>query len=203
MRPPGGAKFIAYEPLEEVDGVSVESHGGLLVVFCEVVRLAAVDESSALGAQSFRRRNSRVRPNAVAARCAQAASSGVHSPRRRAIFCSLAGIFGFTRTDDDTNRVVVVGVRCESTRARGGSVAALLLNRRVVTALALWRGAGLPASRGRDLPPRPKRRRICEAVCLKRLGASLRRGAFVIAASSMRRDPAALSLRGSGVRPCR
>lgn len=47
MRPPGGAKFIAYDRLEEVEGASVEWHGGLLVVFSEVVRLAAVDEELA------------------------------------------------------------------------------------------------------------------------------------------------------------
>jgi hypothetical protein len=29
VRPPGGAKFIAYERLEEVEGASVEQRGGL------------------------------------------------------------------------------------------------------------------------------------------------------------------------------
>src|SRR5919108_6024965 len=48
VRPPGGAEFIAYERLEEVEGASVEWRGGSLVVFCEV-RLAGVDKELGAG----------------------------------------------------------------------------------------------------------------------------------------------------------
>jgi hypothetical protein len=53
VRPPGGAKFIAYDHLEEVAGAPVQWRGGLLVVFCEGVRLA---EKTAIAPTGLRRR---------------------------------------------------------------------------------------------------------------------------------------------------